>query len=102
MKMATPLCLLTRNKRRGCANSAFDPTACDKIQEAVKACSFRQVETSLGLAAHPAIQLLFNDCPGGRKSFPRSGDEFFLAANWMLEERQHVRQKRHFVFSALQ
>jgi hypothetical protein len=33
MKNATPLCLLIRNKRRGCANSAFDLIACKKTKK---------------------------------------------------------------------
>src|ERR1019366_4153350 len=51
---------------------------------------------------HPAIELVFNNGTPNRKSFTGSGNELFLAANPILQRRQHPGAERLFVGSVLQ
>src|ERR1035437_3259642 len=51
---------------------------------------------------HPAIELVFNNGTPNRKSFTGSGNELFLAANPILQRRQHPGAERLFVGSILQ
>src|ERR1035437_297741 len=51
---------------------------------------------------HPAIELVFNNATSNRKSFTGSGNELFLAANPILQRRQHPGAERLLVGSILQ
>src|ERR1035437_2622238 len=51
---------------------------------------------------HPPVQLVFNNGTPNRKSFTGSGNELFLAANPILQRRQHPGAERLLVGSILQ